>query len=159
VHSGEDRNNQIFAWLSLIDGSMRPEDVIELPVLSGSMMPLMVPGKSVRIKRVEYYNLKAGDIAVFRIGNQLTAHRILMKFSFAGGFVYQKGDMNRFGCFVQSSSIIARVCAVQNQSGEYVDLSSWECHPGRSALREIIKLFFNIILFIPGKIKRVCIRK
>ncbi len=120
------RNRQLICqWLKLLDGSLEMEGIIELPVLSESMLPAMVPGRNIKIQRTPWNKCSSGDIIVFREGKRLTAHRLL--FSLGAGrscYCFQKGDSNTYGHFIRAERIVGRVLESQDKNGSYVDLSS-----------------------------------
>lgn len=148
----------ISGWVDLINGKNRKEKYFELPVLSGSMMPVLVPGKNIRIKRrIQHSEIQTGDIIVFKNDNTLTAHRVLIKLSVAGkAFMYQKGDMNRFGYWITDKKIVGYVYSAQDTSNKYINFEShaFKKQAQEKALNEILKTFLNISLILPRKIKQ-----
>ncbi len=120
------RNRKLISqWLKLLDGSLEMEGIIELPVLSESMLPALVPGRNIKIQRTPWNKCSSGDIIVFREGKRLTAHRLLFNLCVGSScYCFQKGDSNTYGHFIRAERIVGRVLESQDKSGSYIDLSS-----------------------------------
>jgi signal peptidase I len=147
---------KINSWLKLLENGLDPDEEIELPVLSGSMLPVMIPGKNIKIKNIPLKNLRTGDIIVFRKNKILTGHRILFKIRiFSYWFFYQKGDRNRFGGWIRENDIVGIVGYAQDNFDTYIDFTGkkYKRRTKVIAFRQIIKLLINIVLYIPRKIK------
>ncbi|MBN2546241.1 MAG: hypothetical protein JXB50_10625 [Spirochaetes bacterium] len=102
--------NIITDWLDLYSKKIKPETIIELPVLSGSMMPYLVPGKKIYIKSYNDEKIYIGDIVVFKKNNKLNAHRVLFKLKFKKCIlIYEKGDVNPTGTWIKNTDIVGIV--------------------------------------------------
>lgn len=148
-------------WLELINGDLSPGDIVELPALSGSMMPLIIPGKKIKIKPQSANRIQVGDIIVFREGKSLTSHRLLIKFFLAGRmFLYQKGDSNRFGKWLKNTQVVGIVHFIENTGGKFIDITtaSQKKQAKKAAFRQLFYTFGNIILIVPRKIKQWLIK-
>ena len=66
------------AWSVLRDGRLAPSARVALPVLSGSMRPLLPVDASLEIAGAGASDLASGDFVVFRNGGALSAHRVLL---------------------------------------------------------------------------------
>lgn len=125
----------IFMWLILIGitllvyiadtkiraakGDLTPPKYNAYVVLTGSMLPEIVPSDVVVTKKVEGKDLKVGDIITFiptdsRISNIIVTHRILNKYfdASSGKYTYQtKGDANNTADFTlaDDSNVIGKV--------------------------------------------------
>lgn len=105
-------------WMKLLTGELEPGTEIDLPVLTGSMCPLICPGDRVKIMRALWNNCHIGDIIIFKKGNQLIAHRLLLRFSI--GIIqifFQKGDFSKKGCFIKTDQIVGKVIHVVKRDG------------------------------------------
>lgn len=130
---------------------------VDLPVLSGSMAPLIMPGSSVRIRSCRPAEIKTGDIIVFKNGNSLTIHRLLIRIPFGGGlFIYQKGDANRFGSWIRSDRVVGVVDAVQDGSGPPVAVTHTTLSKTarKETYRQLGYTVMNMILELPRGIKQ-----
>ena len=98
------------SWLELKYGKPEIGQVIRLPVLSGSMSPQLTPGDIISIKCMTWRECEVGDIIVFRGDRELIAHRLLFRLPFPGKcYFYQKGDVNRFGEFIDADRVVGVV--------------------------------------------------
>ena len=121
---------QIKHWLELLDDSLEIGGIVELPVLSDSMMPIMVPGRMIKIQRACRDQCSPGDIIVFRDGQKLTAHRLLFSLRVGGVYYcFQKGDANPYGQLIRAERVIGRVIESQDAGGNYINLSSKTSRP------------------------------
>ncbi len=126
-------------------GSLKKGKTVELPVLSESMLPLLLPGKNVRIQRVSWRKCSRGDIIVFRSGNKLTVHRLLLRIRIGGArFFYQKGDFNSYGHMIRAQRVVGRVIEHQGNNNNTVNLSSIES--GRNARRIAFKQLLRTVI-------------
>ena len=115
--------DRTYNWFRLLDGSLRLGAVVELPVLSDSMLPVFGMGRNIKIRRVSWKSCRCGDIIVFRVGRRLTAHRLL--FVIRTGrrrYFYQKGDANPTGHFIRTERVVGRVVEYQDETGGYRSL-------------------------------------
>ncbi len=132
-----------------------------LPVLSGSMLPLLRIGDRVLVESVSPENIKFGDIIVFKDLDKLVVHRVIQKYNDGNKSFLQKGDNARIAEIVMSENIIGRVTAVQrgtkvislnfwiwktyNYILTFISWSSYSHKPENLVLRKIAKLFYKII--------------
>jgi len=142
-------------WLRLLDGSLSMGAMVELPVLSDSMLPVFGIGRNIKIQRVPWKSCSTGDIIVFREERKLTAHRSLFAVR-AGGkcYIFQKGDCNPGGHFIRSERVVGRVVEYQDESGHYRSLSS---RVVQSTSRVVI--FIYIFRAFWGQARRLLWRK
>lgn len=149
------RKQNIQSWMDLAYGDPEQVTEITLPVLSGSMAPLLLPGDEIVIKHTALHECRIGDIIVFRGIKGLTAHRMLLHITlFDSTFVFQKGDSNRFGNWISSNRIVGLVTESRNKSGM---LTSFITENGRikarnTAIKHIFRDFIQRLVFIPGKL-------
>ncbi len=125
---------------------------ITLPVLSGSMAPVLLPGDKIVIKRASLDDCRQGDIIVFRDNNGLTAHRMLFRLPVLGGtYLFQKGDCNRFGNWISSNRIVGIVIESRSESGRKKSFSSTSerKQAQRKAFLNIFRDCTQRIIFIP----------
>jgi hypothetical protein len=133
-------------WIDLLAGELKPGYDGDLPVLSGSMYPFLCPGDRVKISRVLWNKCHTGDIIVFREGNQLTAHRLLFRFSIGRSHIlYQKGDSMSRGGFITSQQIVGKVVEVIKPDGCHLDLKKDRTVNRVIAKRKLIALLCKVI--------------
>jgi signal peptidase I len=157
----KDNHVIISGWFDLLNGLIPHDGMVELPVLSGSMTPGIMPGAYVRIRSVSEKDIHVGDIIVFREKNSLTTHRLLARIRLIGkSLLYQKGDANRFGYWIPGESVVGVVESVRDGAGTYRDLSPRSAggSAGKKAARQIVLTLWNISLIIPRFIKQ-CMKK
>ena len=112
-------------WYALLRGRLSPGERVELPVLSGSMAPLLPIGSRLRIEAAGARDVGPGDIVVFSDGRCLTAHRVLFVLSLPRRrLVYQKGDANPRGVWTDARRIVGRVVGGDHPDGGRTDLDS-----------------------------------
>jgi len=152
---------EINSWIELKFNELQAGKIAEIAMLSGSMMPLLVPGKKIRVEPVNPIDIQIGDIVVFKDRKGLTAHRVLLKLHvFHKQYFLQKGDANRYGSFIDEKHIRGRVIAVVINDTDYSDLKSDEKRKiaKRQAIVELFKYIINILLIFPRSIKHALIR-
>ncbi len=85
-----------------------------LPVLTGSMAPLIRPGDSVLVTRTNVDKLHSGDIIAFRRGDNIIVHRVLHSRRHEGATCFhEKGDATYFSRSVQGEDIIGKITALK----------------------------------------------
>jgi len=93
-------------WLGLTGKAPLPEGPLVLPVLSGSMRPDIPLGSRILIEPCQADGVRVGDVTVYLENDRLVAHRVLWLLGGrTRGWIFQKGDTNRFGHWIRSSSI------------------------------------------------------
>ena len=61
---------------------------------------------------------------VFRDGHTLIVHRVLLRFATPrGGWIFQKGDRDRFGSWIAAERVVGIVIGAQRPDGEEVVLT------------------------------------
>ena len=146
------KNEPFSLWFDLIHDKLYNGDVIELPVLSGSMMPLLIPRNKIKIMSISWRDVQIGDMIVFKHEKILTAHRLLFKIIlFNRSFFYQKGDVNRFGNWINKDQIVGKVIFTQDNSDKFVDLTVQSKKV--EVIKQLLSVFFNVLLIVPRRIK------
>ncbi len=108
----------LHAWHTLLRGRLPCGERVVLPVLSGSMMPLLPVGADLEIAGIAWRGLWPGSIAVFRDGGSLTAHRVLLLLPLPGRpLLYQKGDARPRGGWIDARRVVGAVVAVTPPDG------------------------------------------
>lgn len=137
----------------------RQKQKLWLPVLSGSMLPMLCIGDRVLVQTVEPGNIRFSDIIVFKSADKLVVHRIIKKYSSDGKSFLQKGDNARVADIVRGENIIGRVTAV-NRNNKIICLndSKWKVYnfiltflswsafflrPKNPYLRNIAKIYYK----------------
>jgi len=83
------------AWLALTGQVPAPRQPVSLPLLTGSMVPAIPVGASLRIAVAPDGPCCPGDVVVFLEGDTLVAHRVLLVLRCGGwNWVLEKGDAN-----------------------------------------------------------------
>jgi len=120
-----DRDDTLATWRDLLGGRLAAGTKVALPVLTGSMMPLLPPGSEVEIALDPAAPAAPGDIVVFREGAGLTAHRVLLAVPLpGGGLLYQKGDANPRGAWIRRRRVMGLVVAVTRPDGTRLALDT-----------------------------------
>ena len=110
------------AWSVLRDGRLAPSARVALPVLSGSMQPLLPVDAVLEIAGAGARDLARGDIVVFRDGDTLTAHRVLLVLRLPGRcLVYQKGDTLPRGAWIDGRRVVGVATSVTAVDGARTD--------------------------------------
>jgi signal peptidase I len=157
----EHGQKKIADWFDLINGLIPQGRIIELPVLSGSMAPGIMPGKNIKIKSVSPDTARRGDIIVYKNGNSLNMHRMLARIPLGNKTViYQKGDAMRFGSWISRERVVGIVTAIQDDGGNYIDISHPEAKENarRTAFSQTILTIWNTALQVPRFIKK-CLKE
>jgi len=153
------KNEELFdAWLGLKYGSLRPGEVITLPVLSGSMMPYLVPGKEIKIQSVSWSDCRPGTIIIYKEHNRLSAHRLLLRVNLFGTcYLYQKGDVNPYGHWIGADRVVGVVIETHDANGHYIDFRTEEAKltAKKCVRRQIAKDLLSRFLIIPRSVKRM----
>jgi signal peptidase I len=153
IHMPKHDEKIIAGWLDLLKGLVPHGAVVELPVLSGSMAPLIMPGSRVHIRSCRSNEIRRGDIIVFKEGNSLTIHRLLVRMPlYSGSLLYQKGDANQFGKWIRSSLVVGVVDSVRDISGTISVLSHRA--EKKASLQQLGYAFLNLSLYYPRSIKQ-----
>jgi hypothetical protein len=104
------------AFADLLSGNRK--EPVWLPVLSGSMGPLLIPGDEVLILPCSWKCCGTGDIIIFRQGLSLFVHRMIFRGRFFQKvLIFQKGDAMERGGFIPPDSIVGR-CARRRRGGK-----------------------------------------
>jgi len=151
----EKQNSQLTQqWLRLLDGSLEIGEIIELPVLSDSMLPVMGIGRNIKIQRNHWNACSVGDIIVFRERQKLTAHRLLFIFRVGSKcYFFQKGDSNPCGHFIRAERVVGRVIECQNENGSYVSLTSRTvgCRARIEAMKQVLRALWGYASRLIGR--------
>jgi signal peptidase I len=95
-----------------------------LPVLTGSMAPLIGSGDRVLVGKVAAEQVRFGDIVVFRRKGDLIVHRVFRKHRTANGLRFsEKGDTRFAFAPVGGEQIVGRVTMVEKR-GRMLSLTS-----------------------------------
>jgi len=152
------RNGQLAQqWLELLDGSLRLGSVVELPVLSNSMLPVFGIGRLIKIRREAWNSCRYGDIIVFRVGRRLMAHRLLFVLRTGRGrYFYQKGEANPAGHFIRAERVVGRVVEYQDETGSYRSLCTRAVRrAGRvDALKHLLRIVWRTVRRVSGRMNR-----
>jgi hypothetical protein len=133
------------AWVSVISGGIHSEAGVVLPVLSGSMGPLIVGGCSMRVVPVPPEGSATGDIVVFLDGHDLTAHRQLARMRIGRkSFIFQKGDMNPHGSWIPIDRVVGLVAEAKGPDGKPLySRELYACKARMEARRQLASIVFR----------------
>jgi len=127
------------AFADLLSGNRK--EPVWLPVLSGSMGPLLIPGDDVLISPCSWKLSGVGDIIIFRQGLSLNVHRLIFRGRFFQKvIIFQKGDAMERGGFIPPGSIVGR-CVRRRREGKELALDDTAANIklARKMRRELIK--------------------
>jgi hypothetical protein len=95
VTDPNDRRRDIDAWLALVQPEADFPGTVDLPMLTGSMAPLIPVGSRLEIVAARRRSFGVGDIVVFERATRLVAHRLVFSLGFGRDTLYlEKGDRN-----------------------------------------------------------------
>ncbi len=123
-------------WRDLAAGRLEPGRRVRMPVLSGSMMPLLPVGAEVEIETSAGRRPSLGDIVCYREGETLTVHRVLLRLP-GGTWLYQKGDTNPRGAWIRAEAVVGLVVGVARADGVRRDLRAPDARA--EARRQVIR--------------------
>lgn len=142
-----------------------------LPVLSGSMLPLLRIGDKVLVQSAKPDNIKIGDIVVFKDNDKLVVHRVIQKYESDKLSFLQKGDNTRISEIISGEEIVGKVTAIRrNKRTICLNKGIWKMwnyfiacfycapyflRPQNQVLRIIAKFFFSITKTL---LKRIIMR-
>ncbi|OGO32910.1 MAG: hypothetical protein A2Z29_01585 [Chloroflexi bacterium RBG_16_56_11] len=97
-----------------------------LPVLTGSMSPLIRPGDLVLVAIVDVDCISSGDIVAFWRGGDIVVHRVLQKRKSAGVTLFrEKGDVTYFFRELSGVDIIGKIITVKKAGKTFRFTSSF----------------------------------
>ena len=149
------RNPLVGDWLDLHCALPGREEVV-LPVLSGSMAPLLCPGGRARVRRSSWRQCRPGDVVVFREAARLVAHRCLWRVP-AGGrcWLFQKGDRDTFGSLIDGRRIVGVVIEAWDRDGTQRYVRSRVPVPRRELRRQMVRDLAARLMLMPRVVKRL----
>ncbi len=155
----EKRNAESFnSWVKLKYESPGSGEFVILPVISGSMLPSLIPGREIKIKCViSWRECQIGDIIVFKGTMGLTAHRLLLRFSIFGRcFLFQKGDSSNIGNWIKPEQVVGVVVETEDKCDNIIDLTTPEERliAKKFANKQLIKDIRFRLLIIPRWAKK-----
>ncbi|MBU8871172.1 MAG: hypothetical protein KOO60_09960 [Gemmatimonadales bacterium] len=114
MENSDPREQNLDAWLALTGKGSPHRGPVQLPVLSGSMLPAIPPEAILEIELAASYDYRIGDVVVFQDNaDRLTAHRVLACLKIGPfGWVLQKGDNNDLGHWIRKSRVRGLVSRV-----------------------------------------------
>jgi hypothetical protein len=120
-----------------------------LPVLSGSMGPLLLPGDEVLVQPCPWKECSTGDVIVFRRGATLTAHRLVFMVKIPKtAILFQQGDAMHRGGLIDPESVVGR-CICRNRDGSEISLTE-----RKENLRIVRKIRFRLAgHYVKGAVK------
>lgn len=130
-----------------------------LPVLSGSMLPLLHIGDKVLVQSVEPSIIRTGDIIVFKELDKFIVHRVIKTYKNERVYFLQKGDNSMAAEIVQSENLIGMVTLLRKKNkliclnhGSwkifnyfliFFSYSTYYLKPRNLILRRIARFIFN----------------
>ena len=130
-----------------------------LPVLSGSMMPLLQIGDEVLVQSANPGSIRPGDIIVFKNQDKLIVHRVIRRYGDDNPSFLQKGDNTTSGEIIRSEDVIGKVITIRKRDRIiYLNDGVWKVinniltlfsysvyhlRPKNPFLKRIAKFFFH----------------
>jgi signal peptidase I len=140
-----------------------------LPVLSGSMLPLLNIGDNVLVQSIEPSKVKPGDIIVFRDLDRFIVHRVIKTYKNEQISFLQKGDNAKTAEIVSGENLIGMVTLVHKRNRLiYLNHGAWKIFnyfliffsfsvyylkPGNPVLKMIARFLFNKIVRVHEYVK------
>ncbi|MEZ4388876.1 MAG: S26 family signal peptidase [Candidatus Krumholzibacteriia bacterium] len=122
----------------LLQQDLAAGEQVTLPVISGSMMPLIPAGARITVQGLGPAEIpEVGEVVVFRDRDRLVAHRLLFFCPLPSpGWYLQRGDGASPAGVVGRARICGRVVAVSRPGDRDLDLTPAAArHQGRRAAR------------------------
>jgi hypothetical protein len=118
-----DRLDAAAGWWRLFNGRLALDQRVEMPMLTGSMAPLLPVGSILVIAGADKDACHTGDVVVYRDGERLVAHRLLLGWPPGRARIFlQAGDgISPLG-WVAVKDILGLVVAVRIADETTVDL-------------------------------------
>jgi hypothetical protein len=105
-----EQEKRLDAWLALTGQTATPTEPVELPLLTGSMLPKIPVGAVLRIGAAPATDCRAGDVVIFLEGDRLLAHRVLLVVKVGPWhWLLEKGDGNATGQWRRHNTVRGRV--------------------------------------------------
>ncbi|MCP4291035.1 MAG: hypothetical protein GY780_04265 [bacterium] len=153
MNTDNPREQWLDSWLALKGENPTFEGPIQLPVLSGSMLPDFPVGSTLHIKKTEGNRCHPGDVIVYRDNDRLVAHRLLLRVGLGSRlFFFEKGDTNDRGRWIPSTWIKGLVTSVVLPESE---ISQDVVRQSDKASRSLWADFIHRVLAPPRKIKQM----
>lgn len=131
-------------WHRLNAGLLDPGERVVVPMLTGSMAPLIPAGSRIEVVAPQADQLDVGQVVVFKQGDRLVAHRLLFGCPLpAPGWFLQRGDGVSQAGLVKVSDIVGLVVAVHLEHGQRHDLTTAEAR--HQALRTARRTLYRLI--------------
>ncbi len=105
-----EQEKRLDAWLALTGQIAAPAEPVQLPLLTGSMVPAIPVGATLHIVSATAAKCHAGDVVIFVEDERLLAHRVLLVLR-AGPWhwLLEKGDANALGKWRCADTVRGRV--------------------------------------------------
>jgi hypothetical protein len=114
----DNREEFLDTWLALTGNGPSVDHPLLLPVLSGSMLPEIPMDAVIHIQTTDAGHCHPGDVIVYREGDRLVVHRLLMRLGLGSPAIfYEKGDANAKGGWIRARRIRGLVIAIDFQDG------------------------------------------
>lgn len=106
VTDQDERRRLLDAWLALTDPAADYPGTVSLPMLTGSMAPVIPVGARLQIAAARRRAFGVGSVVVFSRGDKLVAHRLLFGLGIGPGALYlEKGDWNAKGGLIRRREV------------------------------------------------------
>lgn len=147
----------VISLISSFKGRKDPEHIPSvlgfktMPVLTGSMRPVLEPGDMIVIKQIDTKKVKTNDVITYWIGNKLVTHRVVEIVNGNGNTSFRtKGDANNVedGKLISPDKIVGRL-AYNIPKGGYITNFI------KSGKGFVLFFILPIVLLLGGEIKKV----
>ncbi len=152
MDSNKQREQLLDSWLALTGEDHTSEDPIRLPMLSGSMLPHIPVQSVIHINKTKARYCRPGDVVVYRVGDRLVAHRLLLRLGWPSALhIFEKGDANDRGSWIRGHQVLGLAMAVELKDGE--PAQPLRCDPNL-AFAGLWADFLHRVLAFPRRLKR-----
>ena len=137
--AAEDRKQLFDAWHALFDPLGDFDGTVRLPMLSGSMAPLIPVGAQMEIASARQRAFGVGDVVVFARDGRLVAHQLVFALGFGRHVLYlERGDRNEAAGIVRRRDVCGVVTGWRPDGGGDEEFVAVTRSRGR-ALRSLLE--------------------
>lgn len=158
MHDPREKEQFFDAWLALTQGTAPLGNSVQLPALTGSMLPVIPRGAILSIKPSTCKNCAVGQVVIYREDQvKLVAHRLLLRIGWGSWqWLFQKGDNNPTGRWIRSRDVVGLVTHIQLSAdgSDPVSRAPTELASRREAWRSLMGHLGNKLLVGPRSARK-----
>lgn len=150
VENPENRERLLDVWLGLTGQGPLPRGPLILPVLSGSMRPVIEVGARILIEPAAPGSCRVGDVGVYMEDDRLVAHRVLWRL---GGRAFLKGDANNFGHWIDGrrlKGVVREVLPAEDLARTFPGKDPFSVAAAARSRRQYLR---NVVLAGPRRLR------